>query len=266
MPAAGSAKLEQAKSDRRSRFEGKAGGVKGFLAKHKGNVFLDVDEEGKQVLTHIKTLSRMYCPAEGGPWTLHFGADDDELGCLVGSQCPPKTVCLEDYLHRQLYTTNDGVEYVVVKQQGAVVGKWSLHDKLRDHSPITAEVQFDGTKELQLFLLAWPRDGCRMFWGLNTLHKAMNLHVEVGKPAKWAYSLTRGNHISLLEGYGMRSPLIKGNSSLKKEAALMSTTALFKDPSVCVCVLMCLFLLSFLGVSIVLLSCFYVLIVLVIVS
>ena len=46
-------------------------------------------------------------------------------------------------------------------------------------------------------------------------------------------------YVSLLEGYGMRSPLIKGNSSLKKEAALMSTTALFKDPSVCVCVCLC---------------------------
>ena len=43
MSASGSAKLEQAKSDRESRFAGKAGGVKGFLAKHKGNVFLDVD-------------------------------------------------------------------------------------------------------------------------------------------------------------------------------------------------------------------------------
>ena len=96
MAASGSAELEPSKSDRRSRFVAEVGGLQGYLCSHKGVVFLDDDEQGKQVLTHIKTLSRVQCPLIGGPWSLHFSVEDDQLGCLVGSEHPPQTLVLED--------------------------------------------------------------------------------------------------------------------------------------------------------------------------
>lgn len=74
------------------------------LCPREGDVFIDMDAAGEQVLTHMRTLPRQPLPAEGSPRTLVF--EDDKYGAMLGSD--EQVVFLEDFLTRMLYESKNG--------------------------------------------------------------------------------------------------------------------------------------------------------------
>ncbi len=181
-------------------------------------VSLDVGENGQQLLTHNITLRRQPVPSDNGPWKLVF---DGDFGCIIGAN--GDTICLEDYLSRQLYTTEAGmmwvVEVSVVDGTAVHAHPWNLTRKMQTYEATVAKVSLDfGSIELPIYKLAWPRGSFHVCWEMQPLYRLLGLTTYKKEPSKWVYTMMPQWEQRLKE-LGLEGHFLHSNSGLSREQA-----------------------------------------------
>ena len=231
---------------RLSRFEigpsGERAEQQARLHPHEGFVFLDHLEDGSEVVTHSITLRQQRLPDDKQPWELVWLEDNDGLGCVVGYggyPASPQTLFLQKWLDRQLYIGADECLYVLEHQNGQVICKWSLTEKMREFEEQKVHVELpDGNSsyELALSFVRWPRDGFKYFWHLVPIYDKLGFKLCSGEGSKWAYQQVNAAPMtSLKEEIKCKQPAIKSNHNLRASVALRSTDAFLRD-MICVIV------------------------------
>lgn len=191
---------------------------------HAGVVHIDDDGEGKQVLTHVTTLSRLTLPEDGSPWTLTF----DEAGfAAVASPRSGKVMLVEDVFHRNVYVAKENETFVLdvpqVKRTTEMHENtpWSLRHRMRLYT--TRCVRLDmagGFGEFECFHLPWPRHGCHLFWGLSTFYKPLGLSCYQGIACKWVWETRHSfHHILMSAGIDGMDYIMRSFHNLTPEEA-----------------------------------------------
>lgn len=156
------------------------------MVRHEGLVFLDARGTGQNnSLVHTTTLELRALPP--GDWFLIF---DDGVGAVCNSLGNGEHLLLEDYMHRQLFATDDGELIVTDRAKEPPHNRFNLTHRLRSFESLEATIFAGPTlarHKINLYLMSWPRQSMRFYWSLNNLYRHCVMTCYQGVASKWVH-------------------------------------------------------------------------------
>lgn len=202
--------------------DGGAQAQAGLSVDETSRIFLDRIAERCWRVTDVVTLE--HHDLDDGEWGM---VQDFESGSVaffrddLGSddEGAQSVLTTDSFMKRSLYSMDGSGELFIVNNSVAPPTTVSLDAKRSNFEGGEVKLKLGLAKALSAvgaFMMAWPRGGgCRIFWNLNDLYKALSLTVWRGIASKWIWNGV-DKWRAYLQGLGFKDHFIASTSSHNK--------------------------------------------------